>query len=167
MVLLVIIHYLGTKLMWKKNTKLWMLKNKELKMRMKAPLPDQLTLPGDEPEPVPIVRDGPNSLPRQNTRVSTLVASQRMQEFLRKGLISRAVVSFVPKGSDLPDDAKYNPWNWGIVVEIDVFNSWPLRVKWTDGKNSWTDGSDLLVIHRGLTNQEVKQQVENETIVLH
>jgi hypothetical protein len=81
----------------------------------------------------------------------------RMKGFMAKGLYKRAVVCKL--GVD-----PVNPIHWGIIMEVrHTHAQWPFEVVWTDGHRSWTDGTDVFVIYRGMTEDSFRSNMNQGT----
>ena len=77
---------------------------------------------------------------------------------MEKGLFLRAVVSNVTKhGDDFLD-----PHNWGIVTSLEPLQKWPLIINWADGKQTRTDGEDLMVIYRGMVRKDMVAMIRDK-----
>lgn len=98
----------------------------------------------------------------QKSADETHEASERMKALLVKGFGTRAIVCV--KGYD-----KFNPKNWGIVIDTHPFSPYPLEVRMADGKGSLrSNGEDLDVIYRQMSKADLHgwfQAIERGLIV--
>ena len=128
-----------------------------------APLPEKGSIIGDaEPDIVPIMREGPNPPIVTDKEPNVGAGLKAIRKLLKRGLLPRAVVADVSALDHM------DPFGWGIVVAIDPLNKNPIRVKWLDSKYTWTDGHDLIVMHRGISDAEALERNKfHETAVVH
>lgn len=131
-------------------------------MRIKAPLPAKSGFPGDpDPEPTPLPALPPPKDDGQSPRLLTPHEKvQRLKTLVQGGLYKRAVVAAV--GEDYTD-----PMLWGVVTDIKSQAQWPIIVQWLRGKTTITDGKDLVVIYRGMSQTDIKNFMEMTTRAAH
>lgn len=139
-------------------------------MKLSLPMPIKALLEGDPPEeeevlpPAPLVTSPTRIVAHQakhtpfNERKRSLKeATQLMQHYFSKGIGPRAIVAI--KHSSLSD--RIDPLQWGLVVFLRAFDSWPLGIRWGDGRFTWTDETDLQVIYPSTSDEAIRDILNN------
>ena len=137
-------------------------------MKVQIPMPQKMELEGDaetpDNYPFPIVPHTMNiaaqarHTPRGERKRSLKEASELLKKYFQMGIGPRAIV--VIKYMSVND--KLSPLQWGLVTDVKAFDSWPIHIRWGDGRVTWTDESDLQVIYPSTPDQTMRDILSSD-----
>ena len=85
-------------------------------------------------------------------------AGKRMVQFVSKGLFIRAIVT--PHRHELPTDDVVNPKHWGVIVDVNPYQTKPFEVWYVDMPEPvLAEEGDIRVIHAGESTGDIKARL--------